>query len=236
MSVIEELVGEGKKFPSVEAALQGKLEADTFIEQLKNENKELRTLLGTTSGVEDRAATVQAILAKLGGASASNTAGTAPASQRQSESGNQSAKPVTEGDVRKLLLEMEQAKKAEGNLSVVEQAMLQKFGEKAKADEAIKAKANELGVTDDVLKTLAASSPKAYLRMMGLDANGPVSGGSVTSRGSVNTEALRTDGLIRDKAFYDKKKAEVGATKFALDAKLQQQMWRDMKALGDKFG
>lgn len=234
MSIVDELVGEGKKFATVEDALKGKIEADEFIGQLKNENKELRTLLGTAMTAEERAATVQTILSKLN-AGASNTPGTTPGAQGKGADGNQSVKALTADDARKLFLEMEQAKKADENIRAVEETLVAKFGDKTKVEQAIAQRAVELGVTEGVLKSLAATSPKAYLRMMGLDQQTSMSGGSTASRSAVNTAALTTDGLVRDKAFYDKKKAEMGATKFALDSKLQQQMWRDMKALGDRF-
>ena len=57
---LTELVGEGKRYATVEALAKGRLDADAFIEQLKRENAGLREDLSTRLTAEERAAAVLA--------------------------------------------------------------------------------------------------------------------------------------------------------------------------------
>src|SRR5688572_12541162 len=52
-SILEQLVGEGKKFADAEALAKCKAESDAFIETLKREQAELRRELDTRLSLED---------------------------------------------------------------------------------------------------------------------------------------------------------------------------------------
>lgn len=227
------LVGEGKTYRDEEALAASRIEANKHITNIESENQTLRKLLAETTKVEDRSATMQEILSKLQSNGTSQPLPTGGASTSQGTV-NQTA-GLTLEDVRKLLLETERAKAAEVNLKTVNATLTSVFGDEAKVKEAIAVRATELGVSEDALKSLAASAPKAYLRMLGLDNQKP-SGGSVAARGAVNTSGMEPDQGVRNEAWYERKKQEMGgAVKFALDTRIQQQLHKDMEALGDKF-
>ena len=105
---LAELVGDGKKFATVNDLARGKLEADSFIEKIKAENNELRVLLKHTEGKISQAATVEDILKRVG--SGSNTASDTPTANVPA-----SNQPVglTREDVVNLLAEKERQTKAE---------------------------------------------------------------------------------------------------------------------------
>jgi hypothetical protein len=59
---VSDLVGEDKKFKTVEDLAKGKLEADSYIEQLKEENRIAREKLGELEGSKSKDETVSELL------------------------------------------------------------------------------------------------------------------------------------------------------------------------------
>lgn len=58
----ERLVGEGKPFKDIEALAKGKMDADAFIEQLKNENAQMREAVASSEQEALKAATMSQVL------------------------------------------------------------------------------------------------------------------------------------------------------------------------------
>lgn len=86
------------------------------------------------------------------------------------------------------LREYEAMKLSETNQTKVVDALVSKFGDKAKAEELYNAKALELGLTADSLNDLAAASPTAVLSYFNIkDTKATIK----TIEGSVNTDALQ---------------------------------------------
>jgi len=88
-SVLGDLVGEGRKFNDVEALAKGKLEADRFIEQMKQENASLKAdlekqayKLGVTTKMEEMASapTTELLDPNNNNSGTTNTANTQPSS------------------------------------------------------------------------------------------------------------------------------------------------------------
>ena len=155
---LADLVGEGKKFKTVEDLARGKLESDKFIEQLQKEQQQLREDLTKYSGLEE----------KLDGLLKAQDKGTGH---------NQTPKPqeqVDEPDITKLieqsLSEREAAKAAQDNFEKSQQAVLEAHGgDAAKAREAIQKRAQELGVTPEYLGEQARQSATAFKALMRID-------------------------------------------------------------------
>ena len=88
--------------------------------------------------------------------------------------------------ISKTLTKRQQEEKAKENVTLVTTAVRQAFGEKA--EESFYKRASDLGMTPDQFNTLAASTPKAVLKLLGLDDKQQTSFQSTTS--SINTAGI----------------------------------------------
>lgn len=167
--VLDSLVGEGKKFTSVEALAQGKTEADNFIIKLQEEQAELRVEL-------DKRLSAQEALAEI---------------QKKTETSNENTSQQSEADVsdlvRKTVLELSAEEQAKKNVFEADAVLAEKYGDKR--GDVVKQKALELGVEVSFLEEAAAKSPSAFLGMIGESVPAKLPQANV-SQGSVNTDAL----------------------------------------------
>lgn len=166
---VKELVGEGKKYATVEKALEALAHAQTHIATIEQDNRTLREKVEGAMSVEKVYETVQELLSK------ERPTGAAPLDEASIAS-----------VLDRKLTEREQNARRAANVESVKQALAGKFGDKA--SEQFRAKAEELGLSVQTLNELAATSPKAALEYFGVKPN------SVPGRPSstVNSEALQT--------------------------------------------
>jgi hypothetical protein len=168
---LADLVGEGKKYSTVEAALKSVAPAQTHISTIESENARLKAEL------EARKTTEQ-LLEEL--------RGNPPSEQRQA---------VTQElpDVEKLVEQALSRKAAQTiskqNTMQVVSAFQETFGDKAKAEEMYVKLAQENGMSVEFLNNMAAHSPHAVLKLAGITkTQESVPQGKPHS--SVNTQAL----------------------------------------------
>jgi hypothetical protein len=165
---VKELVGEGKKYGSVEAALKALPHAQSHIARLEAEAKELREKFAKQAAFDE---TVTALNPKPAA-----TATPFDASELDS---------VLD---RKLKERAEHASR-EANIAEFKSAMAAKFGDKAK--ETFETKAKELGVGVEFLTAMVAKSAVAGKEIFGLKNSGSTI--TATPGGKVNTSVLPTD-------------------------------------------
>ena len=165
---VKDLVGEGKKYGSVEAALKALPHAQSHIARLEAEAKELREKLARQAAFDE---TVTAL-----NPAAKTTA--TPFDPKELDS-------VLD---RKLQERAEQQAR-EANIAEFKSAMAAKFGDKAK--EVYETKAKELGVGVEFLTAMVAKSATAGKEIFGLKNAANVT--TTTPGGKVNTAALPTD-------------------------------------------
>lgn len=162
------LIGPGKKYATVEAALAALPHAQQHISRLEAENGELRNVSAKTQTVEEVYAAVKELLTKEG----------VPA-----------AKGLDEASVAGLFDSRFQAFEAERvaktNESSFKAVMTEQFGDKQ--SEVFSAKAGELGLTTKELSDMVRKSPVAALRLMGVEGG---KGVRKPLSSDVNTEAL----------------------------------------------
>lgn len=164
---LQGLVGEGKKYATVEAAMASLPHKEQHIARLETELAEMREKAGRGEALEETYASVQDLLKELKAtpkASSLDEAGVASLLDRKME-------------------EREQQRVAAANGDSVKRALTEKFGEKAQ--EVYKAKASELGIGESFLTDLARKSPKAALELFGLTAPKPA---ATPSSGTIATE------------------------------------------------
>jgi len=180
VNLIDQLVGEGKKFQTVEDLAKGKAESDKFIEQLQLETKGLRDQLKDLEAKASKAQTLQEVLDKL-----------KPATNSSEDGSNQ---PTLNPDelknlVKNFVSETEQEKSRQTNREQANAKLISKFqGDEAKAKEYLVGKARELGMPLKDLQALAETSPNAFSTLVGISQT-PRPNSSPTGMGTVNTEA-----------------------------------------------
>lgn len=156
----EELVGDDKKFKTNEDLAKAKAESDRFIQQLQGELAGIRQELSTRQTLEE-------LMTKVGsGRAPENTPG-----NNQNLSGDDDGKNVksfSEEDIARLvedrLSKAERARVQNSNLETVKQALQESFGSDYVTH--LKAKAAELGVSEEYLNSMAKDTPKAFLKLV----------------------------------------------------------------------
>jgi len=163
-NVLEQLVGEDKKFKSVEALAVGKVEADAFIETLKNQINMLKEEIGKLGNSADRTKTLENLMSSL-----ANTTkpGETPAGNQPQEPSNQSTAGLSHDDVVKIVEARERAAAEARNLATALAPFKKVYGDKS--DEVLAQKAAALGLTVEALQSLAKSSPAAFLNVVGVN-------------------------------------------------------------------
>lgn len=217
------LVGEGKKFKTVDDLAKGKLEADRYIEQLTTEQKELRQAYSELESKLKAGQTVEEVLKKM-------------QDSRGSEDGNQPGNTIAPEDILKLVDERLSKRKSEetkyANQIEAQAAVLKHFNNnEQKAREFVQQEAKRLGMNPDELRDIGAQSPAAFTRLLGLSqprAQGP------NFQSEVNTESQDYgSGGTRNEVYYRELRQKLGH-KF-WEPNIQQQRMRDRQALGERY-
>jgi hypothetical protein len=116
------------------------------------------------------------------------------------------------------------------NIEATARKMVDLYGSQAAANEAIRKRADELGVTVDWLRDSAARSPSAFYATMGV----PATGGADRSTPSPNNEVrLRDDGNQKNFEHYDRLRKE--NPKLYYSAGTQKEMMSQARKLGSDF-
>jgi len=227
-SVLGDLVGEGRKFNDVEALAKGKLEADRFIEQMKNENATLKAdlekqayKLGVTTKMEEMAS---ATPTELLDPNNNNNGGTSNATNTQLNSSEANIESLVEQTLKR----REQESSAKNNIAIVESELEKAYG--TEASSAVKQKASELGLPMNELQGMAAKSPAAFMQLMGKSApqSSPMVQGSIRTEGSTMQASSE-----KDFGYYQKLRRENSSQYYKPST--QRAMMADAERLGDNF-
>ncbi len=180
----EDLVGEGKKFRTMDDMARGKAESDRVIADRNRELQELRDEL-------NKRLTAEELLEKF------NTV-----NRNTPTPSNQSITPpaapaapgavLTDEDLAERVKNVinqtntEQTKLA--NQRAVSEKLIEIYGDDDKASAAVRLKAQELGVSLEFLQSVAAQSPKAFYAQVGITDSAPRA--TPSTHGDVNTAAF----------------------------------------------
>jgi len=198
-SALDILVGEGKKFKTVEDLARGKLAADTHIQQLEAENAQARNELKTRLTLEE-------FLDKM------NTPKEPEPKPEQlnpnpgQEAGLEKAALTTE-QLEALVsnrINAERQKEAESrNLRDVQSHLVSAFGPNYTPK--LREIASQLGVTEEYLNQTAAKTPSVFLRLVGIgDSNsGKVQPPLTPPATSFNSSTIPSNSGEKTKSYYD---------------------------------
>lgn len=217
----------GEQWKDPEVLAKGKLEADTFIENLKAENQKLREMSEQAKKIDD-------LLAKLE-QRAADPGASQMAEEEMSHKADQPMSAFSEEDISSLIekrvSEIEQTKQRQQNIESVDRVLREKFGDSAQR--VLASRAAELGMSMDEMKDIAASKPKAFMRLAGLDGTAPKAD-TGTFGNNVNTASTSSNANRRDWNYYQNLRRESKAKYYT--TAVQNQMLRDINDMGaDKF-
>lgn len=193
---LSQLVGEGKKFKTVEDLAQAKLESDRHIEQLEEEHSGYRKEL-------EARATVEEALKKL------QNEGQTANTQVTTETTTQDRQSVSEElDLDKLvgdkIAAMNAQTQGDANELEADRIMTERFGDAAKTE--LVRITREKGISLADAKDLARKSPAAFSSLMGLDTQTQRTPNLMTN--GVQTETRET---VNNSSAIDKELEELKA-------------------------
>lgn len=215
-SYVEALVkARGEQWKDPEVIAKGKLEADRHIEDLTKKLRELEESSASSKKLED-------LVAQIEKATKSNPNTESDTKTSVSEADIQSL-------VEKTLTKKEAESTAKQNLDLVNSQLAESFGDEAGS--VVQKKAQELGLSLDRLKSLAAESPSAFLTLIGEKPKQV----KVNTEGSIKTEGLSTTTRkdTRNNAFYQEMRRK--NPQLFYSAATMNQMIADRQRMGDAF-
>jgi len=225
---LKELVGEGKKFKTVEDLAKGKQESDIFISSITKENKEIRAeYQKLRDELQSRANLADLVdkLEKIKEASVSND----DSKDIVNETGTPGVKPE---DIERLVSSqvnnIKTQEKREANLNLVRNKLQERFG----TNYSTKELASRIGVDEDYFVQTAANHPQMLIKTLGLDA--PKGEQFQSPPASSRQLGFKPDSTERTEAYYKKLAAEKGVNIY-LDRDISLQMHKDAQRLGEKF-
>ena len=230
-SALDQLVGPGKKFQTAEDLALGKLNADTFVEKLTQENRDLRNLVNQQDARVSKLETKISILDRLDGG---DTTVTTNPDTTTTTHGNTTTvtQGLSEGDALKLIERVKQNDVQAQNKAEVDAILQSTLGDKAVAF--VRQRANELGMRDVDLHALALTRPKAFLALLGISKQNQ-SGNPMYQPSNSGNTVTNPSAAVRNEAFYKALQDKVGIKKFVMDKPTQRQMHLDMQTLGDAY-
>jgi molecular chaperone GrpE (heat shock protein) len=216
----------GEKWSDPEMIAKGKLEADAYITNLERQLQELKEDLTKTKSEQDYAKQLLETIqnGKLPSASGGEDS---PKEDTSTQTEDTTLDPSKlEELIAQTLDKRTAAQRAQDNLNKVDSRLNESYG--TDAQNAVQAKAQELGLSVDYMKSIAEQSPDAFFSLMGSPK--PAQSAS-PPKGSVNSEAHFKPGE-RNYAYYAKIRKENPVAYYSPET--QRQMFADAKAAKQK--
>lgn len=226
-NILEQLVGEGKKFATVEDALKGKVEADRTI---ADRNRELAEMREEMNRLREQSEILRRQVTTSREPAAIDTPRDA---DRPVEDRSNEIDLATR--IREELRQAQEEDQKRLNIGAVASKLVEVYGTEDKANEVVKAKAAELGVSVEFLQDVAAKSPKAFFSQIGLTDSTPAT--ATATRSDVNAAALANTSTtgVKDGTYKFYENIRKSDPKLYFSAQVQNKMFADAKRLGDAF-
>lgn len=222
-TALEQLVGEGKKFATIEDLAKGKLTSDEHITKLESE---------AAANVKEPEQPNVAELIKAVKDAAANT----------KEGETEETKPMSTEDLQELIKSVldgenaastKDANRAKGNALVLAKAN----GDVDVAKSMIAERATAVGMTPTSLAELSENSPEAFAKLMEIDSKTQAPN-TATLPNAANAlpggPVLEVDGH-KTSSYFEAKRKEMGNLKYIHDKALQAEIGRASQALGARF-
>ncbi len=216
------LVGEGKKYATLDDLAKAHVHQDSFINTLKSENQTFREELSTRQAAEQ-------LFAQLQKKDEPTMQTPVEAPQTPPASGQAPQQDDLQRLVREQIEATKNEERVQTNIQQVADKLVEIYGDETKANEIVKAKATELGVSVKFLQDIATQSPRAFFAQLGVDVQAQATPG--VSKGNVNPDSLG-QGVAREGTYsYYRKMAKEDPKTYRLPG-TQQQMMKDATKFG----
>jgi len=229
--VLEDLVGEGKKFADVNALAKAKVESDAFIETLKAETAEMRAELQARKTLEE-------MMEKIPSAQAPNSETSTTPRQEPASIAGLLVKETTDApnlseEVKKLLKAEKENDRVASNIEATRAGLVERFG--ADYNTKLASIASTLEVSEDFLREMGKKSPSGFLKLIDSVAEPDSKRSSAPVTGSVDTArvAAQAHTGAKNKAYYTNLRKTDRAT--YMSRAIQAEMHDEMIRQGNAF-
>lgn len=231
VTVLDELVGEDRKFKTVEDLAKGKKAADDHIAKVERENAEMKAKLEELMKSGNQAEVLSDLVDKIKNTETKGSEGetTKHSQEELIEIVKSVMKEDKEHDTRA-------TNRQKGNELVLKIA----DGNVEAARALVAERAQELGMSPAKLAELSETSPSAFAALIGGDKGTATQSQSTSALPKHNTEGMDTsrpmelDGF-KTKAWFDAKRKEMGHVKYINDQQIQREFAKSMNGLGERF-
>lgn len=153
-AAIDQLVGDGKKFKTIEDLAKAKLESDAFIANLQRENAGIREDLNARVRMEQLLERLETLPDE----------GTNRSGDNHTPDNSPDNRPDLETIIEQKLTKREAEKKVSDNVNAVKDGLRKYFGDDY--DEKLRARVAKLQLSESVLNGLAKESPKDFFKLL----------------------------------------------------------------------
>lgn len=225
---LEELVGEGKKFKTVEDLARGKVESDLYIEHKNRAQDELRAEYTRLQNEYNSGQSLKELIDQL-------------KSNKESQNDNTQNVPDDKSDkfdlkqieemIRSNISATKQQEKEEQNFNSVQAKLKEAYGDNYAT--VLKQQISELGLTADFVNDLAKKHPTVLYRTLGLEGQRQNETFQAPPASKNRSDPFAPNVAKRTWSYYEKMRKSKPAEYFS--PKMQDQMFKDATALGSAF-
>jgi hypothetical protein len=225
---VEELVGEGKKFKTIEDLARGKYESDLHIKIMEKRSDELRNDYLKVRDENLAKAKLEELIDKMQAQQLSPSSYQPPANDDKTPPTIDSKQ--IESLIDSQISRRETESKEKANFNTVQNRLKERFGNSYQA--VLKEQIDTLGLTIDDVNVLAKKSPNAFFRTMGLDQPQQTESFQAPVR-SNQMSSFKPTTQKRTWSYYQELKKQ--NPKLYYDPKIANQMHKDYEDLGPQF-
>lgn len=226
---IEDFVGEGKKYKTLQDAAKALVNKDNFIDQLKRENQLARTAAEKLQDELKTRKTLQEFLDQMN----TTQRQAPPPANNQKDDGEVDDNEFTPDKIKRLVEETiaqkSQAQREQENLDVVKQKLIEAYGPRYETK--LRERTQELGMTEQDLTGMAMRTPKAFLSLVVPQSTNTGSLFTPPTNG-INMESMRSGN--RDSktwSYYENIRKTDARTYYS--PKIHNEMMEQLTKLGD---
>lgn len=229
---LSEYVGDGKKFRDAADLAKGKAHSDLHIARLEKEAEKLRSELQTRIKLEEFMDRMNSGKTSVESNQTTQTAGTPP------NDGTAINPALSPDDIEKVVEQKLRAKEAElrtnQNLEMTKSKLREAFGEDYATE--LETRVASLGLSKDLVNTLAKSEPKALFAMLGLNQATQPQRELIPSapRSTVNTAGMGL-AVPKEKTWADFEKIRKQNPALYWQSSTQAELHRAAEKLGERF-
>lgn len=227
---LEELVGEDKKFKDVDALAKGKAYADSMIDKMTAEQKQLREDYLSLRNEYNTRARLEDLVEKLSTQQPSSSNSNPQANEDRNKPDFDLTKlpELVSSEINKI----EGQRKQDQNFREVQSKLTERFG--TNYQNVLKSQIDELGITSSELTELARNNPKLLYKALKLDEEPTQDLFQAPPQSQRRSDNFSPSVKRRDWDFYEKMRLDKPDVYW--DPKTQVQMHKDAQELGKAFG